>query len=72
MFRAERFLLDHFRDPAYVRDIVSAYGFEAPSEPAVAKWFLRNSVPPGWLVRLLGVLELENGAPVSVLPYLNR
>lgn len=69
MFTGTRFIADKFGCSGYVRSLVASYGFPAPTEAAVKKWMVRDSIPGEWLPVLLGVLELEHGGPVSVLPY---
>lgn len=48
--------------------LLQSYG-AGPSEANIQKWSSRG-VPPGWVLTLLAVLEMERGAPVSVAPYL--
>jgi hypothetical protein len=71
MFDARKFLVDKFRSSAYVLKIVGAYGFE-PTPEQVEKWFQRGRVAGEWLPILIGVLELEEGGPVSLLPYMGE
>jgi hypothetical protein len=70
VFNAHKFLVDKFGCSAYVLRVIAAYGFAVPGEEAVGKWFQRGRVPGEWLPLLLSVLELEEGQPVSLLPYM--
>lgn len=72
MFAATRFMAERFQHPENLRRLVASYGFEAPNTAAVEKWGKRGSIPASWLVIMLGVLEMEHGTPISVLPYLQR
>lgn len=72
MFTGARFIADKFGCSGYVRQLVGAYGFDTPSEAAVKKWVVRGAIPGEWLPVLIGVLELETGQPVSLLPYLRK
>ncbi|WP_422236968.1 hypothetical protein [Methylorubrum rhodinum] len=72
MFDTARFLREQFDNPADIPRLVSAYGFAPPSEQAVGKWVVRKQVSAAWLPIILAVIELEHGAPVSMLRYINR
>lgn len=41
-----------------------------PNQAAADKWFQRASVPSEWLPVVLSYLEIDNGSPVSLIPYL--
>lgn len=69
MFDAKKFLVDEFGRPAYIPTLLSAYRLQAPEPEAVEKWSRRNSIPGRWLAVLIVVLELENGHPISLQPY---
>lgn len=71
-FNDAKFLKAHFADCATMRSLLQAYGFEPPAADTAEKWWRRRSVPGAWLPILLGVLELEHGEPVSLLPYIER
>lgn len=69
-FDAHKFLVDKFGGSRYVLTLVGAYGLGFPEHEAVLKWFSRGRIPGDWLPILLGVLELEEGRAVSLLPYI--
>lgn len=71
-FNSTKFLKAHFPDCATMRSLLTAYGFAPPAADTAEKWWRRGSVPGAWLPVLLGMLELEHGKPVSLLPYLDR
>jgi len=71
-FNSTKFLKAYFPDCATMRSLLAAYGFEQPMADTAEKWWRRGSVPGAWLPLLLGVLELEHGQPVSLLPYIER
>jgi hypothetical protein len=70
MFDARRFLADKFKTPGGVVAFVTAYGRTPPSLHAVEKWWQRNSLPADWLAILLSLLEIETGAPTSIVGYI--
>lgn len=72
MFDAKRFLQDFFQTPAGLVAHFVAAGLEPPTEAAVEKWFQRNNIPGAQLTRILSLLEVERGAPVSLAPYEGR
>ena len=69
MFDAQRFLVENFRSPAELCARFTALGLPAPKDATVSKWFSRDSVPVGWMARLLALVELEDGAPMSLSKY---
>lgn len=70
-FNSTKFLKSYFPDCGSMRSLMEAYGFEQPLPEAAGKWWRRGTVPGAWLPILLGVLELEHGGPISVLPYID-
>jgi hypothetical protein len=71
-FNSNRFLANFFPDISGLCGLLSAYGFEAPQPATVEKWRSRDTVPGAWLPLVLGVLELERGEPVSMLPFIDQ
>lgn len=70
MFDAKRFLADNFRDPDGLVGAFHAYRLDIPPKDTVRKWFSRATIPSEWFVMIIVVLELENGRPVSLTPYI--
>lgn len=70
MFDALRFLEEKFHSPQRLMQFFRVYGVSAPEPEAVKKWFQREQIPSTWLPVLLTLLELDDGAPVSLAPYL--
>lgn len=70
MFDTDQFLADQFRSPRELIAFLQAYDVQAPPEATVDKWFRRSAVPSAWLPVLLGYLELDRGAPISLAKYL--
>lgn len=70
MFEAKRFLRERFQTVGGVVAHCRAAGVEPPNEEQVQKWFQRNSIPSDWLAKLLSLLEVESGGPVSLAPYM--
>jgi hypothetical protein len=68
-FNVTRFLRDKFNNPAGLVAYLAAYGTVVPAQNA-EKWFYRQSVPSAWLPIILAHVELEEGAPVSLSPYM--
>lgn len=71
-FNSKKFFARYFPDMAGLPSLMTAYGFDAPQAAALEKWRSRETVPGAWLPVILGVLELEHGAPVSILPFIDR
>lgn len=70
MFDTSRFLADKFRDADGIVGLFGAYRIPCPPKDTVRKWFERQSVPGEWLVMLLAVVELDEGQPVRLSPYI--
>lgn len=70
MFQTRRFLTDHFGNPPGLLSFLGAYQAPTPKLAAADKWFQRASVPSEWLPVVLSYLEIDNGAPISLIPYL--
>lgn len=70
MFQTRRFLVDKFGNSPGLLAFLRAYQAPAPKPAAAEKWFQRASVPSEWLPVVLSYLEIDNGAPVSLIPYL--
>jgi hypothetical protein len=70
-FEARRFLTQHVGTAHDVPRLFSRYGLPGPLQGAAEKWYERDSISGLWLPRLLCLLELEQGAPVSLAPYTN-
>lgn len=72
MFATGRFLEDKFQTPKRLIAFLAAYGAPTPGKSAVIKWFQRGNIPGLWLPVLLAYTEIDEGAPVSLAPYLER
>lgn len=72
MFDAKQFLRDKFGSAGAVLAFASAYGVDGLNLASIEKWFQRGGIPGRWLVVLLALLELEQGRPVSLTPYITR
>lgn len=72
MFDVKRFLTENFRDPDGLVGAFNAYRLAIPPKDTVRKWFSRETVPSEWLPMIIAVLELENGKPVSLTPYIGE
>lgn len=71
-FNFPRFMQDWFKNPAGLFAFMQSYGVRRVTAAAVAKWFQRQQIPAEWLPLILGLLELEQGRPVSMADYLGR
>jgi hypothetical protein len=69
MFNALLFLRENFQTPQNVHAKFLAYEMEAPTLPAIEKWFQRGAIPGSCLPHLLCILELETGEPVRIAKY---
>lgn len=72
MFDALRFLRENFPTPQNVLALFTAYGLSCPSLAAIEKWYQRGSIPGSVLPTLLCLLELERGAPLSLVAYMGE
>lgn len=70
MFDAKRFLEENFRDADRLVGTFHAYGLDVPTKDTVRKWFSRATIPSEWFPMIAAVLEMENGAPVSLTRYI--
>lgn len=70
MFDHKAFLTENFRTPSELAARLRAYGFDAPKDDTISKWFRRGSVPSEWLGLLGGLLEVERGGEPILSPYL--
>ena len=69
MFNFSKFLEDKFQTSPRLVAFLNAYGAPAPAVATADKWFQRSSIPSEWLPVLLAYLEIEEGSPVSLKPY---
>lgn len=70
MFDTGRFLRDSFGSAAGLSAFLSSYGLTSPSAAAIQKWFQRETIPSEWLPALLVYMELDQGRPISLTPYI--
>ena len=69
MFSQIHFLKDNFADEERLVHFVKLMGGAPPTTGAVRKWYDRGSVPTEWFAQLLMLLEIDRGAPVSLIKY---
>ena len=69
-FDYHRFLIDKWGDPDKVVAFTSVYGHKI-ERATVNMWFRRRQIPSDHFAVLLGLLQIENGAPVSTAEYLS-
>lgn len=69
MFDFKSFMACEVGDSHALVTLFKRYGVSAPKFDAIYKWRQRNTISIEWLIPLLALLELENGAPVSVAKY---
>lgn len=48
------------------------YGVVLPSDHALHKWYSRDAIPSSHFAVLLTLLEIEQGAPVSIAEFLKK
>lgn len=65
-------LLDACGGNTAARAAYLARGFEPPSAQVVRKWRERKSIPGEHLAVLLLLLELHNGKPLSIIPFIRK
>jgi hypothetical protein len=71
-FDDTRFLAAFFSGHEEMCNLIQSYGFEPPLPDTASKWFRRGAIPGAWFPILLGVLEMDNGGPISVAPFIVR
>ena len=71
MFKTKVFLVEMFGNVQGLLSFLRTYSAPLPGAKAVEKWFQRESIPSEWLPILLAYLEIDRGAPVSLVPYLS-
>lgn len=69
MFDMRKFLRAYWSDETQLCNWIAIYGQEPPKRAAAGKWFTRESIPAQWFATILMLLEIERGAPVSLIPY---
>lgn len=69
-FNYSKFLADRFGSPERLVAFLGSYVANSPPRATVNKWFSRAQIPSGWFALLLALLELEDGTPVRLAPYL--
>ena len=68
-FNVGAFFDAHWKNPRVIAEFLTRYG-SPTTTAAVIKWRDRKSVPGDKLVMLLLFLEMEHGAPISLIPYM--
>ena len=69
MFDFKTFLTDHWSDPATLHVFLEKRGIKTWSAQAVYKWWVRATVPAEGFAILASLLEINQGAPVSLAKY---
>ncbi len=69
MFDTRKFLKTYWPNEIHLINWISAYGETPPKRPAAAKWFSRSSIPTDWFALILILLEIQEGAPISLTRY---
>lgn len=71
-FNFGNFLVTKFKTPAGLVSFLRAFDAPTPSDEMARKWFQRSSVPAEWFAVLLAYLELDEGAAISLRPWLQE
>lgn len=70
MYSQQRcFIESELRTVQNVLAIFTRYGFTPPGNAAVEKWFQRGKIPSEWMFKILALIELDQGKPVSLTRY---
>lgn len=72
MFDNLRFLTEQFGNADAVIGLANHFNVDVPAKDTLRKWFERGSIPSDWWPVVLALLEMDRGAPVSVLDYMGR
>lgn len=64
------FITSELRTPQNVLAMFTRYGFTPPGHAAVEKWFQREKIPSEWMFKILALIELDQGRPVSLTRYI--
>ena len=70
VFQIKQFLVENFGDPDKEQAFLARYGIADISRQGIYKQWRRERIPADLLPVLLALLEIENGAPVSLAKYL--
>lgn len=68
-FDAKAFLQGTFQTPPGLVSFLAAYQISV-TVAAAEKWFQRGAIPGHWLPIILALIELDDGQPVRLAPYL--
>lgn len=71
-FDTRSFLTEHFGTARSLTAFVRAYGFDAPNDAAVDKWFQRGSVPSDWFALLVTLLSMDRPEGAKLSRFLRR
>lgn len=66
------FLKTRWPTTGHLVRFAGVYGVALPSDHALHKWYSRASIPAAWFAVLLALLEMEEGAPPSIVEYLKK
>ena len=69
VFQIKQFLVDNFGDPDKELEFLAGYGVHYERQALYKQW-RRESIPADLLPLLLALLEIERGAPVSLVKWL--
>jgi hypothetical protein len=70
IFQIKQFLVNNFVDPDKELAFLANYGITDISRQGLYKHWRRESIPADLFPVLVALLEIENGAPVSLAKWL--
>lgn len=70
MFDFAAFLADHWKDSDALHAFLLKHGVRDFEKQAIYKWWIRASIPAQGFAVVLAVLEVSEGAPVSIVKWL--
>lgn len=72
VFSARRFLTEQFGpNPDVMILDLQKHGEHRPDRDTARKWYERDSMPGDWLAVIVYALELRDGKPPALGPYIN-
>ena len=69
-FDTKAFLAEFWPSAPQLHEWLANYGVADVKPQAIYKWYVRKSIPADRFAVILGLLELERGAPVSLKGFL--
>lgn len=70
MINVKKFMESEFGTAENLRTELDRANLSPPELDSIQKWSRRNSMPGNWLAAALTIREMQSGAPISIIPYI--